>query len=98
MLPYQPPIKDTGDCRVIDNNGKPLALIGFTILPVNLDTTLLWHEFGVVQNLPLEVLIGADVLKCYQCLLLYLKDNQTKLTFGNDNCKECDRFLTNLDV
>ena len=44
-LPYQPPISDPGDCRVIGGNGEPLDLKGFTILPVNLGTTLLWHEF-----------------------------------------------------
>ena len=56
---------------------------------------MLWHEFGVVPNLPLDVLNGADVLTNHQCSLLYLKDNQQRLTFGNENCKECDRFYTN---
>ncbi len=65
---------------------------------MTLGTTLLWHEFGVVPNLPLKVLIGADVLTIHQCLLLYLKDNQQRLTFGNENCKECDRFRTNPEV
>ena len=85
-LPYQPPIKDPGDCRVIGGNGEPLDLKGFTVLPVTLGTTLLWHEFGVVPNLPLEALIGADVLTNQQCSLLYLKDNQKRLKFGNENC------------
>ena len=61
-LPYQPRIRDPGDCRVIGGNGELLDLKGFTVLPVTLGTTLLWNEFGVVPNLPLEVLIGADVL------------------------------------
>ena len=63
-----------------------------------LGTTLLWHEFGVVLNLPLEVLIGANVLINHQCSLLYLKDKQKRLTFDNDNCKECDRFRSNPEV
>ena len=75
-LPYQPPIRDPGDCRVIGGNGEPLDLIGFTVQPVTLGTTLLWHEFGVVPSLPLEVLIVADVLTNHQWSLLYLKDNQ----------------------
>ena len=98
MLPYQPQIRDPGDCRVIGGNGKPLDLKGFTVLPVTLGTTLLWHEFGDVPNLPLEVLIGADVLTNHHCSVLYLKDNQKRLTFGNENCKECDRFRTNQEV
>ncbi len=98
MLPYQPPIRDPGDCRVIGGNGEPLDLKGFTVLPVTLGTTLLWHEFGVIPNLPLEVLIGADVLPNHQCSLLYLKDNQKRLMFGNENCTECNRFRTNPEV
>ena len=66
-LPYQPPIRDPGDCRVIGGNGEPLDLKQLTVLPVTLGTTLLWHEFGVVPNLPLEVLINADVLTNHQC-------------------------------
>ena len=97
-LTYQPLIRDPGDCRVIGGNGEPLDLKGFTVLPVTLGTTLLWHEFGVVPNLPLEVLIGADVLTNHQSSLLYLTDNQKRLTFGNENCKECDRFRTNPEV
>ena len=65
---------------------------------MTLGTTLLWHEFGVVPNLPLEVLIGADVLTNHQCSLLYLKDNQKRLMFGNENCTECDRLRTNPEV
>ena len=97
-LPYKPSIKNPGDCRVIGGNGEPLDLKGFTVLPVTLGTRLLWHEFGVVPNLPLEVLIDAYVLTNHQCSLLYLKDNQKRLTLENENCTECDRFLTNPEV
>ena len=97
-LPYQPQISNPGDCRDIGGNGEPLYLKGFTVLPVTLGKTLLWHEFGVVLNLPLEVLIGADVLLNHQCSLLYLKDNQKNLMFVNENCTECDRFRKNPEV
>lgn len=56
-LPYQHPICDPGDVSVIAGNGEPLELKGFTVLPVPFGTNLLWHEFGVVPNLGLEVLI-----------------------------------------
>ncbi len=36
---------------------QALDVKGFTVLPVTLGTTLLWHEFGVAPNLPLEVLM-----------------------------------------
>ena len=61
-LPYQPPILYPGDVRVIDGNGEVVNLKRFTVLPASYGTNLLWHEFGFVPNLPLEVLIGADLL------------------------------------
>ena len=64
-LPYQPPIRDPGNVRVIGGNGEALDLKVFTVLPVSLGTNLLWHEFGVVLNFPIEVLIGADILAPY---------------------------------
>ena len=91
-LLYQPPIRVPGDCRVIGSNGEPLDLKGFTVLPVIFSTTLLWDEFEVVPNLPLEVLIGSDVLTNHHCLLFYLTDNQKMLMFRNENCNECNRF------
>ena len=97
-LPYQPPIRNPGECRVIGGNGEPLDLKGFTVLPVTLGTILLWHEFGVVPNLPLEVLTGADILSNHQCSLLYQKNNQKSLLFGNENWQHCDRFRTHADV
>ena len=67
---------------MIGGNGEPLKLRGFTVLPVAFKATLLWHEFGFVPELPLEVLIGADILSAHQCSLFYLKNNQKRLKFG----------------
>ena len=97
-LQYQLPIRNPRDCRVIGGNGRPLDLKKFRVLSVTLGTTLLWDEFGVVPNRPLEVLIGANILTNHQCPLLYLKDNQKRLMFGNANCTECERFRTNPEV
>ena len=66
-FPFKPPIRDSGDVRVIGGNGEAQDLKGFAVLPVALSSTLVWHEFGVVPNLPLEVLVGADVLAPHLC-------------------------------
>ena len=97
-LPYQPPILNPGGCQVIGDNGEPLDLIGFAVHPITLDTILLWHEFGVLPNLPLQVLIGADILSNHQCSLLRQKKNQKSLLFGNENCQHLDLYWTNPDV
>ncbi len=71
---------------------------GFAVLPVTLGASILWHEFGVVPDLPLEVLIGADVLAPHQCSLLYLKNNQKRLQFGLNTCSGCIRHQSDPNV
>ncbi len=93
-LPLKPPIKDPGDIRVIGGNGEALDLKGFAVLPVSLGSNLIWHEFGVVPNLPLEVLVGADVLAPHLCSLLYLTTNKKRLQFGVKECPRCAQHRT----
>ena len=78
-LLLKPSIRGPGDVRVIRGNGEALDLKGFAVLSVALGLTLLWHEIGVVPNLPLEVLFGADVIALHFCSLLYLKNNNKRL-------------------
>ena len=65
---------------------------------MSLGTNLLWHEFGAVPNLPLEVLIGADFLAPHLCSLQYLKDNKKRMHFGVTVCAKCNRFRNDPDV
>ena len=97
-LPFKPPVQDPGGVRVIGGNGEALELRGFTVLPVSIGNTILWHEFGVVPRLPLEVLVEADMLAAHQCTLQYLKDNKKKLQFGLENCTTCCRFRGDPEV
>ena len=84
--------------RVIGGNGEALDLYGFTVVPVSFNANLLCHEFGVLPNLPLEVLIGADFLVPHICLYQYLKGNKTRLQFGVAVCASCNRFRNDLVV
>ena len=91
-LPYQSAIRDPGDVRVIGGSGEALRLLGFAVLPVVFGATLLWHEFGVVADLPLEALVGGDIFIPHQCTLSYLPNGKKRLEFGVKTCAECERF------
>ncbi len=91
-FPYKLPINDNGDFRVIGGNGEALDLKGFAVLPVSLGSNLIWHEFGVVPNLPLEVLVDADLLSPHLFSLSYLKNNKRRLQFGVQVCPRCAHF------
>ena len=97
-LPFKPPIRDPGDVRVIGGNGETLDLKGFAVLPVAVGSNLIWHEFGVVPNLPLEVLVGADVLAPHLCSHLYLKNNKKRLQLGIQVCRRCLQYRTDPEV
>ena len=84
-LPYQPQLIQR-DIQIFGGNGGPLDIRGFAVLPLMIGDTLIWHEFAVVRQLPLEVLIGADILQPHLCSLLYLKNKQKDLRFGLQNC------------
>ena len=89
-LPFQPTLRSPGDVRVIGGSGEALHLKGFAVLPVSFGSTLVWHEFGVVKDLPLEALIGGDVFIPHFCTLQYLKNGRKRLEFGLQTCSECE--------
>ena len=93
-LPFKPPLRDPEDMRVIGGNGEALDLKGFAVLPVAFGSNLIWHEFGVVPNRSLEVLVGADVLAPHLCSLLYLKNNMKRVQFGIQVCSRCLQYRT----
>ena len=90
-LLFQPPLRPPGDVRVVGGSGEALQIKGFAVLPISFGTTLVWHEFGVVKDLPLEALIGGDVFTPHFCTLQYLKNNRKRLEFGTQTCSECER-------
>ena len=87
-LPYQLKLIQR-DIQIFGGNGGPLDIRGFALLPL-IGDTLIWHEFAVERQLPLEVLIGVDILQPHLCSLLYLKNKQKDLRFGLQNCFECN--------
>ena len=86
------------ETRVIGGNGEALDLKGFAVLPVALGSTLIWHVFGVVPNLPLEVLVGVNLLAPHLCSLLYLKNNIKRLQFGIQVCPRCLQYRSDPEV
>ena len=88
-LQFQPPLRSPGDCRVVGCNNQALPLKGFAILPVVIQSVVLWHEFGVVSNFPLDALIGADIMAPHFAMLRYIKDDQRSLEFGIKDCTIC---------
>ena len=88
-LLYQPQLNQR-NIQVFGGNGGPLDIRYFAVLPLKIGDTLIWHKFAVIRQLPLEVLINADILQPHLCSLLHLKNKQKHLRFGLQNCFECN--------
>ena len=83
---------------MIGGNGEALEIKGFAVLPVAFGSTLIWHEFGVVPNLTLEVLLGVDVLPPHPSSLLYFTNNKMRLQFGIQVCPRCLQYRSDPEV
>lgn len=73
------PIQDSCDVRVIVGNNEAFDIKGFVVLPVYFGLTFVWHEFRVVLNFTLEVLIRAYVFALYLSSLLYFTNDRNRL-------------------
>lgn len=83
---------------VIGGKFEALDFKRFSVLPVFLGTNLMWHKFGVVQNLHLKVLIRADIFAPHLCSVYYLKDNKKRLELKDTVHASCNRFCNDPNV
>ena len=83
---------------MILGNRETIDLKGFAVLPDAISSNPIWHGFGFVPNLPLEVVVGADVFAPYLCLLLYLKNKMKRLQFEIQVCPRCLQYRTDHEV
>ena len=74
---------------MIAGNGKEMDVIGWAIFKIKVCDKLLYHLFGVVNNLPVEVLIGGEFLKAHGCVLTYAPTGRNRLDLGVNECPAC---------
>lgn len=55
-LLFEPPIRPIGDVQVVGGSGNLLR--GFAILPTTIGTVVHWHKYGIVRELPIDLIIG----------------------------------------
>lgn len=66
-----------------------LYLRVFAILLTTIGTIVLWHEYGIVLELPIDVIIGGDILIPHKCSLQYTSNQQKKIKLNNRDCSIC---------
>ena len=62
QLFHRPELRAPGAMRILVGNGAALDLRGWTTLVVAIDGHWLFHEFGVVGDMPLDAVVGAEIM------------------------------------
>ena len=83
-----------GSTVVVAGDGKILDLQWLAVLNFEIAEQTLYHEVGVVKDLPLEFLIGGELMKSHDCTLTYSSMGRNILTLGKETCS-CCKFNSN---
>ena len=66
---------------VVGGNNPEIALLSWMTLRFSINTLSVYHEFGVVQNMPIDMLIGGEFLPPHECQIMYYASGLD--AFGN---------------
>ena len=93
----QLPIKGTmfppGTITVIAGDGNMLDLLGWTVLKMEVGNEVIYHEVGVVKDLPFSVLMGGEMMRPHCCSLQYAASGRNTFNFGVTTCSICKSNL-----
>lgn len=82
-------MQPVGDVQVVERNERTLILRGFVVLQKTIGSVVFWYEYGIVRELPIDVIISGDVLIPHQCTLQYTSNQEKQLEFGHQDCSKC---------
>ena len=74
---------------VVAGNNQEIPLVGWITLRFTINTRRAYHVFGVVKNLPIEMLIGGEFLRPHECQIMYKASGLDAFGIKDGSCKEC---------
>ena len=87
------PIKGTmfppGSVQVIAGDGNALDLLGWVILKLEIGNDVVYHEVGVVKDLPVAVLLGGELMRPHCCSLQYTATGRNNFHLRTPSCSVC---------
>ena len=69
-LPQPPTLRPPGSLMVVPGNNQEIPLLGWITLHFTINTPRAYHDFGVVKNLPIDMLIGGEFLRSHECQII----------------------------
>ena len=81
------------------NRGKWKSVGKFWLgtLKIQLAGKLLYHSFGIVPDLPVDLIVGGDVMKPHACSLKYHPTGRNEFLMGEEKCESCTFFHSEME-
>ena len=76
---------------VVAGKNQEIPLLGWITLRFAINTRTAYHEFGVVKNLPIDMLIGGEFLRPYECQIMYQASRRDVFGMKDGTCEKCAR-------
>ena len=92
----RPRLTPSRGLKVIGGNGLPIPLLGFADFAVKVADAWICHGFAIVDDLPLDLILGAEILKPHGALLTYQPQGDNVLTFALNSCRVCVQAFISL--
>ena len=90
-LPAQDTLAPPGSTVVVAGDGKTLNLLGWSLVKFEIAGRPLYHEVGVVEDLPIDFLLGGEFMSPHTCNLQYSPTSRNTFTLGAGACAVCKR-------
>ena len=71
-----------------------MDLVGWTILKLEIGNEVVYHEMGVVKELPVPILVGGEMMRPHCCSLQYTAAGRNNFYLGVSSCSICRSNLT----
>ena len=81
---------------VVAGNNQEITLLGWITVRFPLNTRSAYHEFGVVKDLPIDMLIGGEFLRPHECQIIYKASARDVFGIKDGCCDKCARNKENL--
>ena len=90
-MPHPPTLRPPGSLMVVAGNNQEIPLLGWNTLRFTIFTRTAYHEFGVVKNLPIDMLIGGEFLRPHECEIMYQASGRDVFGMKDGSCKKWAR-------
>ena len=98
-IPQPPTLHPPGKMMVVAGNNQEIPVLGWITLRFTINTRSAYHDFGLVKNLPIDILIGDEFLRQHECQIMYkvsgrnafgIKDGCSDVCLGNKEKRKAE--------